>query len=68
MPSMSIPRSPEAAAFLTTIENAYAEAAELAADWRDRIGLHQLHPLLVHAVSHGSSYGSWAGELARRYA
>ena len=24
--------------------------------WEERIGLHQLHPLAVHAASHGSSY------------
>ena len=34
----------------------------------DRTGLHQLHPLLVHAVSHDGSYGVAAGRLARRYA
>lgn len=47
---------------------AYAEAAELPADWAERTGLHQLHPLLVHAVSHGSSYGREAVAVARRYA
>jgi hypothetical protein len=26
-----------------------------------------LHPLLVHAVSHGPSYGSEAGRIAERY-
>jgi fructosamine-3-kinase len=47
---------------------AYAEAAPLPADWRDLIGLHQLHPLLVHAVTHGPGYGRQAGEVAHRYA
>jgi fructosamine-3-kinase len=46
---------------------AYAEAAGLPAGWRDLIGLHQLHPLLVHAVSHGPSYGRQAGLVAERY-
>lgn len=52
---------------LETILAAYAEAAELPAGWRDLIGLHQLHPLLVHAVSHGPSYGSEAAVIASRY-
>jgi fructosamine-3-kinase len=52
---------------LTTITAAYAEAAELSDGWADLIGLHQLHPLLVHAVSHGPSYGSEAGRIAERY-
>ena len=45
---------------------AYAEAASLPAGWRELIGLHQLHPVLVHAVSHGPSYGRHAAELAAR--
>ena len=52
---------------LETITHAYAEAAGLPDGWADLIGLHQLHPLLVHAVSHGPSYGSEAGRLAERY-
>jgi len=46
---------------------AYAQAARLRPDWPDLIGLHQLHPLLVHAVTHGAGYGRRAGELAARY-
>jgi len=46
---------------------AYAEAAGLRPDWRDLIGLHQLHPVLVHAVSHGPGYGLQAGQVATRY-
>jgi fructosamine-3-kinase len=53
---------------LERVQNAYAEAAELPADWRERTGLHQLHPLLVHAVTHGPSYGQEAAAVARRYA
>ena len=52
---------------LETILAAYAEAAELPSGWRALIGLHQLHPLLVHAVSHGPSYGSEAAAIALRY-
>ena len=53
---------------LPVILDSYAEAAALDSDWRNRVGLHQLHPLLVHAVSHGASYGAEAGRVARRYA
>jgi len=53
---------------LATITAAYVEAADLADGWADLIGLHQLHPLLVHAVSHGSSYGAEAGRIAAHYA
>jgi fructosamine-3-kinase len=47
---------------------AYDETWPLAAGWRDRVGLHQLHPLLVHAVTHGAGYGYRAVEIARHYA
>jgi len=53
---------------LPTILDAYAEAAGWEFDWQDLLGLHQLHPLLVHAVSHGPAYGSEAERVARRYA
>lgn len=53
---------------LDTITAAYAEAAGLGDGWPDLIGLHQLHPLLVHAVSHGPAYGAEAGRAAARYA
>jgi len=53
---------------LGTITAAYAEAAALKPGWESLIGLHQLHPLLVHAVSHGPSYGAEAGRIAARYA
>ena len=46
---------------------AYATEAGLDAGWEDLIGLHQLHPLLVHAVSHGPAYGSEAASVAFRY-
>jgi fructosamine-3-kinase len=53
---------------LSTISHAYADAAGLPADWPQLIGLHQLHPLLVHAVTHGPSYGAEAEAVAARYA
>ena len=53
--------------FLDRILAAYHEAAPLGPGWRDRVGLHQLFPVLVHAVMFGGSYGAQAGLLARRY-
>ena len=50
---------------LEAITSAYAEAADLPEGWADLIGLHP-HPL-VHAVSHGPSYGAEAGRVAERY-
>jgi fructosamine-3-kinase len=50
---------------LTRLLAAYDEAAPLADGWRDRVALHQLHPLLVHAATFGGSYGARAGQAAR---
>jgi fructosamine-3-kinase len=44
---------------------AYAEAGDLADGWRERVGVHQLHPLLVHAALFGGGYGARAGAVAR---
>ncbi|HEY7813021.1 MAG TPA: fructosamine kinase family protein [Nakamurella sp.] len=52
---------------LNRVLAAYSERAPLRPDWPDLIGLHQLHPLLVHALTHGSGYGRQAGEVAERY-
>ncbi len=46
------------APYLAEILAGYAEAGDLAADWRDRVGLHQLFPLLVHALLFGGGYAS----------
>jgi fructosamine-3-kinase len=50
---------------LQRVLDAYDEAAPLADGWRERVGLHQLHPLLVHAVLFGGSYGARATDAAR---
>lgn len=50
---------------LQRILDAYEEAAPLADGWRGRVALHQLHPLLVHAVLFGGSYGARATAAAR---
>jgi fructosamine-3-kinase len=42
--------------FLDEVVSAYDQSAPLTDGWRDRVPLHQLHPLAVHAASHGASY------------
>ncbi|MBO2451607.1 fructosamine kinase family protein [Actinomadura barringtoniae] len=44
---------------------AYDEVSPLADGWRDRIPLHQLHPLLVHLELYGASYRSQVVAAAR---
>jgi fructosamine-3-kinase len=51
---------------LDRILHAYDDVAPLADGWRARVPLHQLHPVLVHAVLFGGSYGAQAGRLARQ--
>jgi fructosamine-3-kinase len=54
--------------YLDEVHAGYASAtAHLPDGWRDLVGLHQLHPLLVHAVLFGGGYGARAVALARRY-
>jgi fructosamine-3-kinase len=52
---------------LDRILAAYDEATPLAEGWRDRVALHQLYPLLAHAVMFGGGYGARADAVARRY-
>lgn len=53
---------------LDTALAAYDEAAPLADGWRDRVGLHQLWPLLVHAQLFGGGYGRQALRVCERLA
>lgn len=53
--------------WLDRLEAAYAEAAGLEHDWVSLVGLHQLHPLAVHAVSHGPAYGAELVQAARHF-
>lgn len=46
---------------------AYHESWPMPDGWRKRMALHQLHPVLVHAVLFGGSYGPQAGRIARKY-
>jgi fructosamine-3-kinase len=43
----------------------YQDVAPLASGWQQRVPLHQLFPLLVHAVLFGGSYGASAAAAAR---
>ncbi len=42
--------------YLDVIIDGYQSAHPLRAGWRDRIGLHQLYPLLAHVVLFGAGY------------
>lgn len=53
------------APFLDDILASYQEVTPLADGWRERVPLHQLHPLLVHAQLFGSSYAAQALRAAR---
>lgn len=51
---------------LDRILAAYDAAAPLRLGWRERVPLHQLHPLAVHAAGHGRSYGHALVDAAER--
>jgi len=53
--------------YLDEMLAAYVATSPLSPGWQSRVGLHQLHPLLVHAVLFGPGYGAQAGQLARQY-
>ena len=46
----------------------YEEVSALAAGWRERVGAHQLHMLIIHAALFGGGYGAQTVATARRYA
>ena len=50
------------------VYSAYDEAHPLASGWQLRVELHQLYPLLVHAVLFGTSYRTRVGAVLDRYA
>ncbi|MEU0898542.1 fructosamine kinase family protein [Streptomyces massasporeus] len=50
---------------LELVLDAYQEEAPLAAGWTERVGVHQLFPLLVHAVLFGRGYAEQALAVAR---
>ncbi|MFN2540480.1 MAG: fructosamine kinase family protein [Mycobacteriales bacterium] len=45
--------------------SAYTETTSLVSGWQERVPVHQLWPLLVHAALFGSGYGARAGAAAR---
>jgi fructosamine-3-kinase len=49
---------------LDEVVEAYDAQWPLADGWRDRVSLHQVYPLLVHAILFGGSYGSAASTAA----
>ncbi|MEU8828070.1 fructosamine kinase family protein [Streptomyces sp. NPDC048636] len=50
---------------LDRVLDGYQEAAPLADGWRDRVGVHQLFPLLVHTVLFGRGYAEQTLAVAR---
>ncbi|MER7897768.1 fructosamine kinase family protein [Streptomyces sp. NPDC096046] len=50
---------------LEHVLDGYQEVAPLADGWDDRVGVHQLFPLLVHAVLFGRGYAKQAFAVAR---
>ncbi|HYN29378.1 MAG TPA: fructosamine kinase family protein [Dermatophilaceae bacterium] len=53
---------------LDRVRGAYAEVHPLAEGWRERVPLHQAHPLMLHAVLFGGGYAGQAVRAAGRYA
>jgi len=53
------------APFRAEIAAAYQSVTPLAEGWRERVPLHQLHPLLVHACLYGAAYAPRVREAAR---
>lgn len=54
--------------FLDEVLRGYDEVSPLADGWRERVGLHQLAPLLLHCVLFGGWYLQETVAMARRYA
>lgn len=52
--------------YFEEILGGYDRVWPLRGGWRDRLPVHQLHPLAVHAVSHGPSYGAALTLAARK--
>jgi fructosamine-3-kinase len=52
---------------LPRVIDAYAEVSPLADGWEERLPLHQLFPLLVHACMFGGGYAARAAGIATRF-
>ena len=53
---------------LDRIYEGYNSVSPMADGWRERMGLHQIHMLLVHANLFGGGYGPETVAVARKYA
>ena len=53
--------------YLEDVLAGYDEASPLASGWRERVGLHQLAPLLLHCMLFGSGYVPETLDTARHY-
>lgn len=53
---------------LDRIYAGYNEASQLGDGWRERVGIHQMHMIAVHAALFGGGYGAQLESLANRYA
>lgn len=53
--------------FIPDIYAGYEEVSPLASGWKERIGLHQLHMLIVHAAIFGGGYGAAVIDIAQKY-
>ncbi|QWC86215.1 fructosamine kinase family protein [Nocardioidaceae bacterium] len=51
---------------LPTVLEAYQQESPLAEGWEQRVPLHQVFPLLAHAVMFGGGYGARAADAARK--
>lgn len=52
--------------YLDEVFAGYLDVFALRDGWRERIPIHQLHPLAVHAASHGPAYAHALVDAARR--
>jgi fructosamine-3-kinase len=52
--------------YLDRVLAGYQDEHPLTPGWQERIPVHQLHPLAVHAVGHGPSYGAALVDAAER--
>jgi fructosamine-3-kinase len=53
--------------FAPTVFDAYDEVLPLASGWEDRVALHQLAPLTVHAIKFGGGYAAATASAINRY-
>ena len=53
--------------FQATMYDTYSEEYPLASDWRERIPIAQLYPLMVHANLFGGGYGAQVQSIVKRF-